>query len=258
MTGAYGGQWDRLRRSLLAAMRDGDPCPRCGRPMFRTQALDVGHVVDVVAGGALADGARLEHGRCNRQAGGRVGRARQLRRAAARRRRRMRPMLAEIAIGLEISHPDRDHTSVALAGYDGGGGMVVERVSYLDGPDAGVGAVLALRKERKVIAVAVDPRSQGATLVRPLEAAYVEVTKLGTADVAAAHGQFMDLLKAGGLKIASSPELDRAARRADTRRLAGATAWMRGEDVDMSPLTAATWAVWAVLHAPRYPPAEIF
>jgi hypothetical protein len=63
-----------MRKRLLARLRDGDPCPRCGRPMYRALAhlLDVGHVVDRAAGGTLADGARLEHRRCNRQAGQRL------------------------------------------------------------------------------------------------------------------------------------------------------------------------------------------
>ena len=79
-------------------------------------------------------------------------------------------MLAEVALGVEISE-DRDHTSVCAAGYAPGGGAVVELAAYLDGPDAGVAAVLSLRAAVTVLAVAVDPRSPGATLIRPLEAA---------------------------------------------------------------------------------------
>jgi hypothetical protein len=47
--------------------------------MYRSQDLDLGHVVDRAIGGTLSDGARLEHSRCNRQAGGRLlGRLRKL------------------------------------------------------------------------------------------------------------------------------------------------------------------------------------
>jgi hypothetical protein len=253
--GAYDGGWQRLRRSLLAALRDGDPCGRCGRPMYRSQAryLDVGHVVDVVAGGRLADGARLEHRRCNRGAGGRVGAAR----ASARRkstRRRRRVMLAQVAVGVEISE-DRENTSVAVAGF-ADGVLVLELAAYLPGPDAGTGEVLALRAARTVLSVVVDPRSPGATLIRPLEAAGVAVTQLTTSDVVVAQGEFMDALKGGRLKIVAAPELDRAARLAMTRPLAGGSAWdRRAPAVDVSPLTAGTWAVWAALHAA---PAQFF
>jgi hypothetical protein len=167
-------------------------------------------------------------------------------------------MLAEVALGIEISE-DRDHTSVCAAGYAPGGGAIVELAAYLDGPDAGVAAVLSLRAARMVLAVAVDPRSPGATLIRPLEAAGVVLTKLSTSDVVVAQGEFMDGLKGGRLKVVAAPELDRAARLAMTRPLAGGTAWMRrGAMVDASPLTAATMAVWAAAHVPRVPAPEIF
>ena len=60
------------KKRLLAQMRDGQPCPRCGKPMFRTQALDRDHVIDRAKGGT--DGmAVLSHASCNRSAGARAG-----------------------------------------------------------------------------------------------------------------------------------------------------------------------------------------
>jgi hypothetical protein len=166
-------------------------------------------------------------------------------------------MLTEVAVGVEISE-DREHTSVAAAGY-ADGVLVLELAAYLPGPDAGTGEVLSLRAGRSVRAVAVDPLSPGATLIRPLEAAGVTVTQLSTSDVVVAAAEFMDALKGGRLKIVASPELDRAARLVMTRPLAGGSAWMRrGALVDVSPLTAGTWAVWAALHVPRIPEPNIF
>jgi hypothetical protein len=167
-------------------------------------------------------------------------------------------MLAEVALGVEISE-DRDHTSVCAAGYGPGGGAVVELAAYLDGPDAGVAEVLSLRATQTVLAVAVDPRSPGATVIRALETAGVIVTKLSTSDVVVAQGEFTDALKRGSLKVVAHPELDRAARLAMTRPLAGGSMWMRrGVLVDAGPLAAATWAVWAAAHVPRIPAPEIF
>jgi hypothetical protein len=62
------------KKRLLAQMREGQPCPRCGQPMYRSQALDRDHVVDRARGGT--DGmAVLSHASCNRRAGARAGNA---------------------------------------------------------------------------------------------------------------------------------------------------------------------------------------
>jgi hypothetical protein len=60
------------KRRLLALHHDGDPCWRCGLPMFRWQRLDRDHVTDRAHGGT--DGpAVLAHASCNRGAGARAG-----------------------------------------------------------------------------------------------------------------------------------------------------------------------------------------
>lgn len=60
------------RKRLLAQHRDGDPCWRCGQPMYKTQALDRDHVVDRALGGTTGP-AVLAHASCNRSAGARLG-----------------------------------------------------------------------------------------------------------------------------------------------------------------------------------------
>lgn len=60
------------KKRLMALHRDGDPCWRCGKPMFKAQGLHRGHIIDRALGGA--DGpAALEHPWCNLQAGARLG-----------------------------------------------------------------------------------------------------------------------------------------------------------------------------------------
>jgi hypothetical protein len=149
-------------------------------------------------------------------------------------------MLTECALGVEISEA-RDHTSVAAAGYIAGGFILVELAAYLDGTDP-VAEVLRLQGERKVHAVALDPRSPAATAVAPLEDAGVYLIELSTHDLAVAHGGFVDALAAG--------------RHGQQRRLGGATAWeRRGAAVDVSPALAAEIAVWALLDNERHTPA---
>lgn len=79
MTKEYYRGHEQWRKSN--PLRDGTPCPRCGGPMYRTQQLDVGHLIDAALGGAYGP-KRWEHRSCNRRAGGQLG---------ARLRRRQSP-----------------------------------------------------------------------------------------------------------------------------------------------------------------------
>lgn len=162
--------------------------------------------------------------------------------------------MTEVALGVEISE-SRSRCSVVKA-YWSGERVTVDLVWYQ--PPAGAPAqVKALYKSEKPCAVALDPRSQSATLVKPLEQLGVIVTRLGAEDVAVAHGEFLDLLDNGGLRHLNQPELTEAARGAQQRRLAGAMALERRVVADQSPLTASEFAVWALLHHPRFAPYDV-
>jgi hypothetical protein len=81
-TAKYGGAHKQLRKRLLAALqRDpGQPCPRCGYPMWPGQRLHLDHSDDGV--GWLG----LSHARCNERAGQRKTSAINRARNAYRRR----------------------------------------------------------------------------------------------------------------------------------------------------------------------------
>ena len=80
---AAGSPYDadhRRRRELALKEAYGKPCPRCGEPMLKGQALDFGHSEDVVLNPA-AKADRMEHADrsdCpeggNRTAGAKLGR----------------------------------------------------------------------------------------------------------------------------------------------------------------------------------------
>jgi hypothetical protein len=162
----------------------------------------------------------------------------------------------EVALGIEIS-TDRSHTSIACAGRGGDGRIVVELAAYLEGTDhAGtVRDMVVGRGKSKVLAVMLDPRSPTSTLVEPLEELRVDITSADWHVMAAAHGDFADLLKAGKLTIEPHPALTAAAQRAMTRPLSGAEALERRKPaVDTSPIVAAELAVWAALHVVRSVP----
>lgn len=81
----YGHAHRRQAAWLKARMHDGDPCCRCGLPMYRGQALEADHhQVPMAMGGVLPDA--LAHASCNRRAGAILGnRLRGARRRGAQR-----------------------------------------------------------------------------------------------------------------------------------------------------------------------------
>lgn len=48
------------------------PCPRCGKPMEKGQALDLGHISRAPEAAYMAENMRLEHRSCNRRDGQRI------------------------------------------------------------------------------------------------------------------------------------------------------------------------------------------
>lgn len=73
----YGAAHRRRARELKANMHDGDPCARCGGPMYRADLarIHADHItVHAVDGGELPDA--LSHGSCNEAHGARLKAAR--------------------------------------------------------------------------------------------------------------------------------------------------------------------------------------
>jgi hypothetical protein len=152
----------------------------------------------------------------------------------------------EVAFAAEISE-DRKHAAVVAAGREKDGPRVVVDLVWYDHPRGAAARLSELGEKHDPVAVVVDPRSQAGTLLRQLADAGVFVTEPGTADVAVAHGEFLDLVNDGRLAHLDQPPLTAAVRAAQQRPLAGAQAWERRIQVDQSPLVAATLAVWAFL-----------
>lgn len=219
--------------------------------MLQGQALDLDHG-DPGSEGYLG----MVHASCNRRAGGRVGRDRLRAKIRAERERRMSGFVS-CAMGVEISE-DRLHVSIGLAGRVAEDGPVtLSLAGYLDGTAGAVAEVLRLAGELGPVAVAIDPHSQAATLIDPLAKAKLKaLSKPSTSDVVVAHGLFMDELTSGRVRHIPHPRLDEAARAGTQRRLAGAQTWDRRVEVDVSPLTAVTLALWGFLTA-KPPPAEL-
>jgi hypothetical protein len=150
----------------------------------------------------------------------------------------------EVTFAVEISEK-RDRASIVAAGREKDGPRLVVDLVWYDHPRNAVARLAALNEKHDPVAVVVDPRSQAATLLRPLAEAGVFVTEPATSDVAVAHGEFLDLVNDGVLVHLDQPPLTAAVRAAQQRALAGAQAIERRVGVDQSPLVAAELACWA-------------
>jgi hypothetical protein len=152
----------------------------------------------------------------------------------------------ECTFACEISE-DRKHASIVAAGREKDGPRIVVDLVWYDHPRDAVAKLADLGVKHDPVATVVDPRSQAGTLLRPLAEAGVFVTQPATADVAVAHGEFLDAVNDGRLAHLNQPPLTAAVQAAQQRPLAGAQAWERRMQVDQSPLVAATLACWAFL-----------
>lgn len=149
------------------------------------------------------------------------------------------------AFGAEISE-SRQKCAVGKAYRSDDGRLTIEVIFY-DSP-AGAAAFIAGRfASDDPVAVALDPHSQSGTLARPLRDLGVTVTRLSSEDVAVAHGEFRDLADNGGLRHLNQKELTAAVQAGQARSLAGAQAWERRVTTDQAPLSACTFAAWALL-----------
>lgn len=155
-------------------------------------------------------------------------------------------MKGQITFGAAISE-DRKHGSIVAAGRSDSGRVLVDLAPFYDHPRGLVARMEKLYAKHDPVAVAVNPKSQSATLVKQLAEVGIVVAESSTQDIAVAHGEFLDLVNDGGLEHLAQKPLTDAVRAAQQRPLAGANAWDPKVQVDQSPLVAATLAVWAFL-----------
>jgi hypothetical protein len=224
---AYRGAHRAIRRAVLPYAY-GQLCHFCGRPMLPGQALDLDHRPD-------GRGYRgMSHSRCNRADGGRRAKL------GRKNRRRIVMDLPAVAVACETSW-DRMHTAIAVAGRDADLWRV-ELVDYVNGTDV-VGRLLELRRRSNVKAMCVDPVSPAAPIADALRRRSPMLP--GVRDIATATGEFIDLLRAGEVRLAEQPALTNAARHIEVRQTAAGIAFDRRSDIDSSPLIAAALALWA-------------
>jgi hypothetical protein len=150
----------------------------------------------------------------------------------------------EIALGCHLSE-DRKHAAIVAAGRDEvTGKLLIDLSPFYDHPRSVVVRLSKLAIDHDPVTVAVNPKSQSATLLKPALEAGIALTLMSVEDVVVAHGEFLDLVNEQQLIHLDQPPLTAAVRAGLQRPLAGAQAWDPKVDVDQSPLMAATWACW--------------
>ena len=141
--------------------------------------------------------------------------------------------------------PDRSSASIAAAGVRSDDLRHVEIVDNRPGTHWVVPRVLQLRDRHSPTAILVDASGPAGSLIPEFDRNGVEVVPVSAKDHARACGSLYDSCVDGTLRHGPSDELLFALDGAAKRPLGDAWAWSRkSSSVDISPLVAATLALW--------------
>ena len=162
------------------------------------------------------------------------------------------------ALGVKFS-PDGATASIAIAIWKQGETPHVE-VIECDSTDFGISWVvdIAVRMWRKVALIVVDGKSNAQTFVNELKDAGVSknaVVLTGSAQVTAASSMFVNAVGSGDLTHNDQPALNEAIANAQKRKIGadGGYGFKSANDTDITPLEAASLALWAVKTTKRNP-----
>lgn len=155
----------------------------------------------------------------------------------------------KVAFAVDVSW-DRTRASIAAAGRRADGMHHIEVVQTGAGTGWIVDRIRQLAAKWNPVAVVVDQGSPAGSLIPDLEAAGVDITKVGAPDVAKAFGAFYDGVSgqdpAGRtIRHLGQAELDAAVAGATRRPVGDGFAWdRRTATVDLTPLVAVTNALY--------------
>jgi len=150
--------------------------------------------------------------------------------------------------------PNGDHAAIAVAGRRADGLLHVEIADYHADTAWVVPRLVELDRKHKPSAVIIDPAGPAGSLIQPLEGAGVVVTQVSAREGAQACGQFYQaVVDSKTLRHRGDQSLTAALAGAVLRPLADAWVWDRRSGAsDVSPLVAATLALWGAGKFPGY------
>lgn len=153
--------------------------------------------------------------------------------------------------------PARTAAAVAAAGWREDGRPGVEIVAYQTGVEWVEDRLVELSAKHHPSGVVCDRKSPAAAFLDRLATRGVQVDGLTLEDHVRACGNLYDAVQAGRLRHQGTPELDGAVRGAAKRTVGDSWLWSRrSSSVDISPLVAATLALWALETRQRPGPAR--
>lgn len=180
-------------------------------------------------------------------------------------------VLMPVALAAAVSL-DRSRAAIAACGRRADGKLHVEITSeelpggvLLDnraGVPWVVPRLVALAARHKPCAIVLDEFGPTGSLIPAIEEAGLTVTRIKTGDVGRAFGMFYDAVSgsdvgARNLRHLGQPELTAAVAGASKRSIGDASAWdRRSAGVDITPLVAATNALWGYATRPQEQAAE--
>lgn len=155
-------------------------------------------------------------------------------------------------IAADVAH-DRTASSVAVCGWRPGGGRMVV-VDRRPGTSWLTGALRQLQRDRRPAAIVADRRAPIGSLIDRMALELGPLTEPDTVQFGMSTGVLYDGLVDGDVWHAGQADLDVAVAQARSRPLGDSWAWNRKDSpVDISPLCAATLAVWG--HVDQFPGA---
>jgi len=160
----------------------------------------------------------------------------------------------KLALGVDIS-PMRDTSSICIAS-DTGERLLVEVVDHRPGVGWLPARISELAK-RWNATVVIDAGAASATLLPHLQ--HLNLLEVGARDYAASCATFYDAVKDGTLAHLGDPILTDAVAAATRRRLGDRWAWKRtSDDAPITPLVAASLALWGAVAAQPKPTPQVF
>jgi hypothetical protein len=154
-----------------------------------------------------------------------------------------------VCLAFDIS-PER-RTTIAAAGKNTDGLWHVEVIDKMPGTQRLAARMVELEQMHSPQLIVCDGYGPAASMLGDLDEAGVQVTALDSKQYADACGRLVDVVTEDTLRHLGSLDLWNAIRGAKTRPLSDRWAWSRkNSTVDISPLVAATIALWAAMGQP--------
>ena len=157
----------------------------------------------------------------------------------------------EVAFAI-AAPPEQDWAAIDIAGKSRDGEILVQVVRYERGTTWVIGEAVELAGRNPGVAFAVDPHGPAGHLITPLQDAGIRVVEPSTLDVDHADQRFVrGIVDEPEIRHFGQPAFGIAVKAAAWKDKGDVRRFMRRGGTDISPLDAASLAVWALGSASR-------